>query len=95
MKALREKNASSEFLTKLLIEELGNTPKPDALIFAGPKAALGEKPDFLKEVGPVDYPVFYVNYDLDPGVHPWTDLIGKTVRASKATSSPLRIRTVS
>ena len=39
----------------------------------------------LKEVGPVDYPVFYMNYNLNPQVGPWRDAIGNVVRFFRGT----------
>jgi len=52
------------------------------LIFAGPKALLEENvpPEALKEVGEVEYPVFYMNYNLNPSAMPWRDAIGRAVR---------------
>lgn len=85
VKGLKEKDGPTDFLTNLLVQEMGQADKPDVLIFAGPKDALGEQlsPGLLKKIGPVSCPVFYVNYNSDPGGTPWRDLIGKAVRLFK------------
>jgi hypothetical protein len=36
--------------------------------------------DFLKEVGEVPYPVFYMNYNLWPQQVPWRDSISHAVK---------------
>ena len=35
--------------------------------------------DTLKEAGDVDFPVFYMNYNLNPQAVPWKDAISHTV----------------
>lgn len=82
VKQLSVKNGETEFLTHLIQQELGGEDRPDALIFAGPKALLGESVprDSLKEVGEVEYPLFYMNYNLEPMNVPWRDAIGRTVK---------------
>jgi hypothetical protein len=37
-------------------------------------------PDALKEVSGLDFPVFYMNYNLNPQANPWKDAIGHTVK---------------
>jgi hypothetical protein len=37
----------------------------------------------LKEVGEIDYPVFYMNYALNPQAAPWRDAISHAVRFFK------------
>ena len=39
--------------------------------------------DSLKEVGEVEYPVFYMNYTANPQANPWRDAIGVAVKALK------------
>jgi hypothetical protein len=82
LKRLSNKNGETEFLTSLIQQELGGTDHPDALIFAGPKALLDESVprDTLKEMGDVEYPVFYMNYNLQPQNTPWRDAIGRAVK---------------
>lgn len=82
LKRLSNKNGETEFLTSLIQQELGGEDHPDALIFAGPKALLDESVprDTLKEVGDVEYPVFYMNYNLQPQNTPWRDAIGRAVK---------------
>ena len=82
IKRLSTKNGETEFLTQLIQQELRADDRPDALIFAGPKALLEESVprDSLKEVGDVEYPVFYMNYNLEPQSVPWRDAIGRTVK---------------
>ena len=57
------------------------------LIFAGPKVMLDENvpPDTLKEAGDVDFPVFYMNYNLNPQAVPWKDAISHTVKFFRGT----------
>lgn len=82
LKRLSEKHGDTDFLAGLVRREVGsNTGRPDALIFAGPKVMLDSNvpPDALKEAGEVDFPVFYMNYNLNPQAVPWKDAISHTV----------------
>ncbi len=85
MKRLAEKNGDTDFLTSLITREVRSGTQPDALIFAGPKAMLNENvpSDSLKEIGDLDYPVFYMNYNLNPQQIPWRDSISYAVRFFK------------
>ena len=88
LKRLSQKHGDTEFLNDLIKAELGNGPeRPDALIFAGPKVMLDENvsQDALKEVGEVEYPIFYMNYNLNPQQTPWRDSIGRAVRFFRGT----------
>ncbi len=82
LKRLSQKHGETEFLTELIRREIGGEDRPDALIFAGPKVMLEQNvpADALKEVGDVEYPVFYMNYNLNPHLNPWRDAIGRAVR---------------
>ena len=85
LKRLGEKHGDSDFLADLLKKEVGNTgadQHPDALIFAGPKVTLdsGLPTDALKDVNNVDFPIFYMNYNLNPQANPWKDAIGNAVK---------------
>jgi hypothetical protein len=82
---LSQKNGETEFLANLIQREIGGADHPDALIFAGPKALLDESvsTESLKEVGEVQYPVFYMNYNLHPDSTPWRDAIGRAVKFFK------------
>jgi hypothetical protein len=82
LKRLSQKNGETEFLTSLIQQEVGGNDHPDALIFAGPKAMLDENvsPNSLKELGGVEYPVFYMNYNAQPQSTPWRDAIGRAVK---------------
>jgi len=82
LERLSQKHGETEFLTELILREIGGEDRPDALIFAGPKAMLEENipQSTLKEVGEVEYPVFYMNYNLNPQANPWRDAIGRAVR---------------
>lgn len=85
-KMLGQKRADTEFLTSLIQTECSGTGnRPDALIFAGPKVMLDANvpQESLKEVGDVDYPVFYMNYNLNPQAVPWKDAISHTVKFFK------------
>jgi hypothetical protein len=82
LKKLAVKNSETEFLSELLQKELGGSEIPDALIFAGPKVLLEQNvpQETLRSVGTVDYPVFYLNYNLYPQQIPWRDSIGHAVK---------------
>ena len=58
---------------------------PDAVVFAGPKALLEESvpAESLRQIGELEYPVFYMNYNLYPQAVPWNDAIGKAVKFLK------------
>jgi hypothetical protein len=86
LKQLSQKHGDSEFLSKLLTAEVkeDNQP-PDAVIFAGPKIMLddGLPNETIKQLADVKFPVFYMNYNLNPQVNPWRDAIGSAVKALK------------
>jgi hypothetical protein len=86
LKRLAEKHGEAEFLTELIRTEMGTADaQPDALIFAGPKTLVEEnlQQEALKQVGEVEFPVFYMNYNLHPQTTPWRDAIGNAVRFFK------------
>jgi len=83
LKRLSQKHGDTEFLSDLISQEMKSSKdRPDALIFAGPKVMLEENvpQDTLKEIGQVEYPVFYMNYTFNPQTNPWRDAIGTTVK---------------
>jgi hypothetical protein len=84
LKRLSEKHGDTDFLAELVRNEVVANRKdhPDAVIFAGPKVLLDSNlpQDALKEAGDVDFPVFYMNYNLYPQAVPWKDAISRTVR---------------
>ncbi len=82
LRRLEVKNGETEFLAKLIQQEAGGKNHPDALIFAGPKAMLDENvpQSSLKEMGELEYPVFYMNYNAQPQSAPWRDAIGRAVK---------------
>jgi hypothetical protein len=83
LKRLGEKHGDTDFLTNLVRHEVTNPQDhPDALIFAGPKVMLDANvpQEALKEAGDVNFPVFYMNYNLNPQAVPWKDAISHTVR---------------
>ena len=86
-KQLGQKHADTDFLTQLIQKECGAAPngRPDALIFAGPKVMLDANvpQETLKGISDVDYPVFYMNYNLNPQAAPWKDSISRTVKYFK------------
>ena len=61
---------------------------PDAVIFAGPKLMLDDSvpdepaPPFATDV---DFPVFYVNYNLYPQELPWKDSVSHAVKLFRGT----------
>jgi hypothetical protein len=89
LKRLSQKHGDTEFLSKLIASEVKETKdekkQPDAVIFAGPKIMLddGLPPETLKQLADVKFPVFYMNYNLNPVANPWRDAIGTAVKALK------------
>ncbi|HUP03891.1 MAG TPA: hypothetical protein VMU19_07880 [Bryobacteraceae bacterium] len=85
-KLMAEKHSEAEFLGSLFIQEIaGNPEPPDAVIIAGPKAALEDSlpAGAQKQLGDVKIPVFYLNCNFDPTVNPWRDAISGAVRAMR------------
>jgi hypothetical protein len=85
LKRLSQKNGDTHFLADLITKEMSGPERPDAVIFAGPKVMLDENvpQDSLKEVGEPQFPVFYMNYNLNPQSNPWRDAIGNAVKYFK------------
>jgi hypothetical protein len=82
---LSQKHGETEFLTKLIHDEVASADSADAVVFAGPKALLEESvpAESLRQIGELGYPVFYMNYNLYPQAVPWNDAIGKAVKVLK------------
>lgn len=87
LKLLGQKHGDTDFLADLIKQETGGANHPDALVFAGPKVMLDENvpQDSLKQIGDIHYPVFYMNYNLNPQAVPWKDSISRAVRFFKGT----------
>jgi hypothetical protein len=85
LKRLSVKSGETEFLTELISKETASDKPMDALIFAGPKAMLESNvsSETLKEFGDPGFPIFYLNYNLNPQSVPWRDAIGHAVRFFK------------
>lgn len=85
VRKLSQKRGETEFLTGLITQELNTGEHPDAVIFAGPKVMLdsGVPQESLRQVADVEYPVFYMNYNLNPQAVPWRDAIGNAVKFLK------------
>ena len=86
LKRLSQKHGDTEFLADFITREIKDEKEqPDAVIFAGPKVMLDSAvpQDALKQLGDVKFPVFYMNYNLNPQANPWRDAIGNTVRYLK------------
>lgn len=85
LKRLSQKHGETEFLTSLLTQEVSNKDHPDAVIFAGPKVMLDDSlpQASLDRLATVDYPVFYMNFNLNPQANPWRDAIGNAVKHLK------------
>ena len=83
LKRLSDKHGDTDFLTGLVRKEITPAPQdhPDALVFAGPKILLDANPpeEALKDAADIDFPVFYMNYNLNPQAVPWKDAISHTV----------------
>ena len=87
VRQLSQKHGETKFLADLIKQEFGSD-SPDAVIIASPKAWLEESlpEDELKELADgVDYPIFYMNYNLYPQQMPWKDSISKAVKAFHGT----------
>lgn len=87
LKQLAQKHGDTEFLTDLITKEMHTEDHPDALVFAGPKVMLNSDvpQETLKPLADVEYPVFYMNYALNPAAVPWRDSISRAVRIFKGT----------
>jgi hypothetical protein len=88
LKRLSQKHGDTEFLADLIKREMGSEEHPDALIFAGPKIMLEEAvpQETLKPFAEdVNYPVFYMNYNLNPQAAPWRDSISRAVKVFRGT----------
>ena len=86
LKQLGQKHSDTEFLTSLITQEVkSDKEKPDAVIIAGPKVMLddGVSQDSLRQIGDLNFPVFYMNYNLNPQAVPWRDAIGSAVKYLK------------
>ncbi len=79
---LNQKHSDTEFLTQLITTEMAKD-HPDAVIFAGPKV-MTEEPVSLESLkaltSEMNFPVFYMNYILNPNANPWRDAIGNVVK---------------
>ena len=83
---LSDKHSDTQFLANLISTEATRGDKnPDALVFAGPKAMLESNvpEEHLRQVGELNFPVFYMNYILNPQAAPWRDAIGNAVKFFK------------
>ena len=87
LKRLSQKHGETDFLTELISKEMHGEDHPDAVVFAGPKVMLDEAvpQETLKPLADVEYPVFYMNYALNPQAVPWRDSISRAVRVFKGT----------
>jgi hypothetical protein len=89
VKRLAQKHGEIDFLTDLIKKEVtAGGDHPDALIFAGPKLMLDDAmpEDQIKPFATdVDFPVFYVNYNLYPLDMPWKDTVSHAVRLFRGT----------
>jgi hypothetical protein len=88
LKRLSQKHGDTDFLTELIKQEMGADDHPDALVFAGPKIMLdaGVPQEALTPIATdVDYPVFYMNYNLNPQQVPWKDSISRAVKVFRGT----------
>jgi hypothetical protein len=86
VKRLSQKHGDTEFLANFLTQEVVDPKEqPDAVIIAGPKVATeGNLPqDAFRQAGDLKFPVFYMNYNLNPTANPWRDAIGTAVKTLK------------
>jgi hypothetical protein len=87
LRHLSNKHGETDFLADLIAREVAAGQRPDALVFAGPKAMLdaGIPEEKLKQLGELEFPIFYLNYILNPQSVPWRDTIGNAVKFLKGT----------
>lgn len=87
IKQLSQKHGDTDFLAELIRSELGGSDRPDAVIFAGPKVMLDSNPtkDSITPATEIQFPVFYMNYNLNPQAVPWQDAIGRAVKLFHGT----------
>jgi len=86
LKRLSQKHGDTEFIANFLTQEVVDSKEqPDAVIIAGPKVSTeGSLPqDAFRQAGELKYPVFYMNYNLNPTQNPWRDAIGVAVKTLK------------
>lgn len=83
VRRLADQNGDVEFLSRLIKDEMAVCDGVDGLIFAGPKSLIDSSVSRkdLKEIGEPEFPVFYMNYTLDPQEVPWDDAIGRVVKS--------------
>jgi hypothetical protein len=87
LKQLSQKHGEVSFLSDLIKKEIAND-HPDALLFVSPKVLLDDSvpEEELKPLASdVTYPVFYMNYNLNPQAIPWKDAIEKAIRNFRGT----------
>ncbi len=85
---LANKHGEMDFLSDLIAKEISSGDHPDAVIFAGPKIMLDDSvpDDVLRPFATdVDFPVFYVNYNLYPIDMPWKDSVSHAVKLFRGT----------
>ncbi|HEY4364379.1 MAG TPA: acetyltransferase [Bryobacteraceae bacterium] len=88
LKRLSQKHGEMEFLSDLIKKEISGDDHPDAVIFAGPKIMLDDsvpEEELKPFAADVDFPVFYVNYNLDPVHAPWKDSVSHAVKLFRGT----------
>ncbi len=89
VKHLAQKHGEIGFLTDLIKKEVvAGGDHPDAVIFAGPKIMLDDAmpEDQIRPFATdVDFPVFYVNYNLYPLDMPFKDTVSHAVRLFRGT----------
>jgi len=88
LKRLADKHGDTEFLTDLITKEMSSDNPPDAVVFAGPKLMLDDQvpAETLKPyAADVNFPVFYMNYALNPMAVPWKDSISRAIKSFKGT----------
>jgi hypothetical protein len=88
LKRLAQKHGEMEFLSDLIKNEISSGDHPDAVIFAGPKIMLDDAvpEEQLKPfAADVDFPVFYMNYNLYPRDAPWRDSVSRAVKLFRGT----------
>ena len=86
LKKLEQKHADTDFLADLMKREMkSDQGEPDAFIIAGPKVMLDDSvpADTLKQIGEPKFPLFYMNYNVNPQANPWRDAIGSAVKSLK------------
>jgi hypothetical protein len=84
VETLRSRENPGDFLRGILADEVAHS-QPDAIIFVGARSEIHTLNRSLKDLGGPRCPVVYINYNPDPILNPFRDLIGNLVKLWKGS----------